>query len=44
MSGSVAPDTVIVVIDSLTPHHWFQFADDTALVTATEEDNHASTA
>ena len=25
--------------DSLTPRHWFQFADDTALVTATEEDN-----
>ena len=27
--------------DSLTPRHWFQFADDTALVTATEEDNQA---
>ena len=44
MSGSVAPDTVIVVIGSLTLRHWFPFADDTALVTATEEDNHASTA
>jgi hypothetical protein len=27
--------------DSLIPRHWFQFADDSALVTSTEEDSQA---
>ena len=27
--------------DTLTPRHWFQFADDSALVTSTEEDSQA---
>ena len=27
--------------DSLTPRHWFQFADDSVLVTSTEEDSQA---
>ena len=28
-------------INPLSPCHWFQFADDTALATATQEDNQA---